>query len=90
MNIYLQIIIYIITFVGLFLTVITFLDRKIINKDYKILDEEKKNNIEIHVITQNMCKKEINMVKNIIKKGRYKNIYNVAKVMLIKNKNIDM
>ena len=89
MNVYLQIIIYIIVVVCFYLTTITFLDDEIINKKYFVLDNEDKQNIEIWIVTKDIEKMKKDKIKSIIEKGEYNSIYDITTNFYIKNKDVD-
>lgn len=89
MNVYLQIIIYIIVVVCFYLTTITFFEDKIINKKYFVLDNEDKQNIEIWIVTKNIEKMKKDKIKSIIEKGEYNSIYDITTNFYIKNKDVD-
>lgn len=90
MNIYLQIIVYIIVIISLYLTIITFFDDKIINKKYFLLSNNDRDNVEIWLVTKNIDDSKIKKIEKIIENGEYNSIYDVTSNFYIKNKNIDI
>lgn len=90
MSLYLQIIVYIVIIVGLYLTVITFFDDKTINKKYFFLKDDEKHNVEIWLVTKNIEDSKVKKIENIIENGAYNSIYEITSNFYVKNKNVDM
>lgn len=90
MNVFVQLIIYLIILLGMFITVITFFDKNIINRNYYVVDKKGKENIEIWLVTNNIERAQLDEIKCIIEKGDYESIYDITNRFLVKNKDVDM
>lgn len=90
MNIFIQLIMYLIISIGMVIIAITFFDRNIISRNYYVVDKKEKENIEVWLVTNNIQRAQIDEIKTIIEKGDYESIYDITNKFLVKNKNIDM
>ena len=90
MNVYFQILVYILIIIGFYLITITFGDNKIINKKYFEINEGEKQNVEIWIVTKNIGMDVKEKIKKILENGDYNSIYDVASNVYIKNKDIDI
>lgn len=87
MSIGIEIIMYLIILLGMFVLTITFFDKKIITKDYYIRKKNKDSHVEIIIKVKGVSDEDADRIKLILEKGYYGDIYDIVDNFSVVNKN---
>lgn len=86
MSIGLEIIIYILLIIGTFSIAITFFDKEVIAKNYYIRKKDKDSYVKVILKIKGVNNDDISDLKEILQKGKYDNIYDIADSFCVINK----
>ena len=87
MSIGIEIVMYLLIALGMFVLTLTFFDKKVITKDCYIRKKNKDSKVEIILKVKGISDEDIDRIKLILEKGDYGDIYDIVDNFSVVNKN---